>query len=380
MTPRFIIIDPSLIDYGGHFYSLDMSMALAARAAGLEPVVFAHATLASGLDRRGITITPWFNRPMWEFVAETPSDPGSFSAMIQTALSSIGITSPEHVLVPTAGGRDLEDVLHAMQRMDARRQPTWHILLHYSPGDGPMNLARQAPLAQVMEQMSATGRVRFYGIVPAIAEMYRPVTAAPVQPAHLPVGLVNVPAPYEGSTPRPLHVVMLGSARPAKGYSAIPDLVTRVYPEVLSGRFRFTIHAVRRRSDPVAALDALHTYADPNVRLIRDILSSPAYFALLASADIVLVPYQAHYTIAGSGVLPEALIAGKPIILPAAMPQGHDIGPDQKYCLSDAGELPDALRRVADDFPRYAAAARAAAPFWRERHSPERLLRAMLAP
>ena len=74
-----------------------------------------------------------------------------------------------------------------------RRQPTWHILLHYSPGDGPMNLARQAPLAQVMEELSATGRVRFYGMVPAIAEMYRPVTTAPVQPAHLPVGLVDVP-------------------------------------------------------------------------------------------------------------------------------------------------------------------------------------------
>ena len=65
--------------------------------------------------------------------------------------------------------------------------------------------------------------------------------------------------------------------------------MTQVYPEVLSGRFRFTIHAVRRRSDPVAALEDLHAYADPNVRLIRDILPSPAYFALLASADIVLM-------------------------------------------------------------------------------------------
>ena len=114
------------------------------------------------------------------------------------------------------------------------------------------------------------------------------------------------------------------------------------------------------------------------MRLIRDILPAPAYFALLASADIVLMPYQSHYTVAGSGVLPEALIAGKPVILPAALPQAQDVAPEQKYCISNPGELPDALRGVADEFTRYADAAMAGAPHWRERHSPARLLGTML--
>ena len=83
-----------------------------------------------------------------------------------------------------------EDLLAAMQGMAASDAPAWHIMLHYSPGDGPMNLAREAPLAQVMEAMSATGRVRFYSTVPAIAEDVTVRSPSHPYPAHLPVGLV----------------------------------------------------------------------------------------------------------------------------------------------------------------------------------------------
>ena len=230
MTSRFIVLDPSLIDYGGHFYSLDLSMVLAARSAGLEPVIFAHQTMVPTLDRRGITIVPWFRRPMWEFVAEAQAAPESFRSLTMEALASIRATSADHAFVPTAGGRDLEDLLAAMQGMAASHSPEWQIMLHYSPGDGPMNLAREAPLAQVMEAMSATGRVRFYSTV-------RRLPGCTVRsPSHLCIrhtcrwASSIPPAPRASVTPRPLHVVMLGSARPTKGYAAISDLGARSIP------------------------------------------------------------------------------------------------------------------------------------------------------
>ena len=54
------------------------------------------------------------------------------------------------------------------------------------------------------------------------------------------------------------------------------------------------------------------------------------------------------------------------------------MSPSSRVLHLELGELPDALRGVADEFTRYADAAMAGAPHWRERHSPARLLGTML--
>jgi glycosyltransferase involved in cell wall biosynthesis len=172
---------------------------------------------------------------------------------------------------------------------------------------------------------------------------------------------------------------MLGSARPVKGYAIAPDLVAQLYdPHVLDGRLRFTFQAVRRRSDPIESLQALEIYPRHHVRLIRDSLTSREYFELLASADVVLLPYAGFYRTSASSVLTEALVAGKPVIVSKDMLQADAIDARQGCLISDPCEVPNALLYMAAHYPRYRDAARAAAALWRRRHSSAALLKVML--
>ena len=380
---KFIILDQSLSDYGGHYYNLDIAVALGAASMGLEPLVFAYRELLATLDTRGVPIIPWFPRPFWEFAREDPADDASFSSLIQKAVTTAGASPADHVFFPTVGGKDLEDILHAMRRLPAGAQPAWHIMLHYEPCAQPMRAILERDLAGVMEEIAATGTrsagASFYAITPEIARLYRDVTRVRVEPTHLPADLVPAPTAEDGPTPTPLHVVMLGSARPIKGYAIVPDLVAQLYdPHVRDGRLRFTIHAVRRRSDPIESLQALEIYPRHHVRLIRDILTSREYLALLASADVVLLPYTESYRNIASGVLTEALVAGKPVIVSKDMLQADAIDVRQGCFISDPREAPNALLHMAAHYPRYRDAARAAAALWRRRHSSTALLKVML--
>src|ERR1700733_4436794 len=135
VTARFIILDPSLLDYGGHYYNIDVGSAIAARRLGLTPVVFAHRDLPQTIETYGLDIVRWFHRPFWEFASEAAADPTSFSALTHGALISSGTSRADHVFVPTVGGKDLEDILFAMRRLASDHQPAWHIMLHYAPDD-----------------------------------------------------------------------------------------------------------------------------------------------------------------------------------------------------------------------------------------------------
>jgi glycosyltransferase involved in cell wall biosynthesis len=380
---KFIILDQSLSDYGGHYYNLDIAVALGAASMGLEPLVFAHRELLATLDTRGVPVIPWFLRPFWQFAREDPADDASFSSLIHRAVASAGATRADHVFFPTVGGKDMEDILNAMRRLPAGAQPAWHIMLHFGPDAQPMRTLLQRDLSGVMEEIAATGAgssgATFYATTPGIARLYRDVTRVPVEPACMPVDLVPAPTAEDGPTPTPLHVVMLGSARPVKGYAIAPDLVAQLYdPHVRDGRLRFTFHAVRRRSDPIESLQALEIYPRHHVRLIRDILTSREYFELLASADVVLLPYTEFYRTSASSVLTEALVAGKPVIVSKDMLQADAIDARQGCLISDPREAPNALLHMAAHYPRYRDAARAAAALWRRRHSSAALLQVML--
>jgi glycosyltransferase involved in cell wall biosynthesis len=113
--------------------------------------------------------------------------------------------------------------------------------------------------------------------------------------------------------------------------------------------------------------------------LLEHGLDPAAYQALLADADLLLLPYDAAaYGPRSSGILAEARALGVPAVVPAGCWMEAAAGPGPEVVFHGPADFAAAVERALASLPGLTAALRAAAPEWRRRHSPEALLEALL--
>ena len=197
----------------------------------------------------------------------------------------------------------------------------------------------------------------------------------PVAVAPLPV----VAPPVRASAPaEPPHLVFVGGARAEKGYALLPGLVRS-----LAGAARFTVHsgAIGPADDPMVqrAHLALHAMVGPGLMLLERPLSAEEYGALLADADLILLPYDAPtYGPRSSGILAEARAIGVPAVVPADCWMADEVGPDQALVFRGAAQFEAKVRGALTRLPSLLARYAEAAPAWRAAHSPAALLAATL--
>ena len=105
------------------------------------------------------------------------------------------------------------------------------------------------------------------------------------------------------------------------------------------------------------------------------------YYAELAAADLVVLPYDAEvYRDRSSGILAEALAAGKPVVVPAHTWMADQIDDRRGRVFHGADELPAAAGEILQRYPAFARAAADYVSRWREQHSPLRLLEVLEQP
>jgi glycosyltransferase involved in cell wall biosynthesis len=115
-----------------------------------------------------------------------------------------------------------------------------------------------------------------------------------------------------------VHFVFAGHATKSKGYELLPDAVKAVL--TTDPDAKFTIHGVKERSgnrglEPIFA--SLSSLGD-RVNVISHDLQSDQYYALVRSADVIVLPYRMpEYENRGSGIFSEAQSFGIPVIAPS---------------------------------------------------------------
>jgi len=120
-----------------------------------------------------------------------------------------------------------------------------------------------------------------------------------------------------------LRIVYLGDARHEKGYQHLARVVYDLWPEYVNkGRMKFTFQSnfATLKGDASAHVARAQLQALPSdkVELLLSPLSSAEYAKLVLRADVILVPYDRdNYYARSSGIFAEALVAGKPIVVPA---------------------------------------------------------------
>ncbi len=293
-----------------------------------------------------------------------------FGTELASALAEEGATAEDAVLLHSVSAANLAG-------LTAPLASRLLVVLRRSPAEMDADDAAPEPVFALLRRLSATPglRISLFADTEALAVIFAQGTGLAVRPVPLPVVTTERRSPPQGGLP---HVVFAGGARLEKGYTALPTAIA-----ASRGRARFTVQSgpLGPISDPLVqqAHRHLRGLQDPSLTLVETALGQQAYAALIASADLLLLPYDgASYGARSSGILAEALALGIPAVVPSNCWMADAAGPERAVTIGPGQAITAALAEALDRLPSLSAAAVAGCADWRRQHNPQSLLRALL--
>jgi glycosyltransferase involved in cell wall biosynthesis len=403
--PRLIIADPGLRDALGHHLNYSLAVAEAAQTRGIASLVLVHREFAGALPR-GVPFQPSFTaayhsggggaarRALFGAAARLPtalaaqvtpplrqlrrmlrrSAPDGFGAELAAALTASGDTSRDLLLLHSVSAANLAGLAAALP---AARLGAIAIVLRRTPEEMDRDDSAPLPMAAILGGLAAhfDARLRLLTDTEPLTRLWSATLHRPFATAPLPV----VAPPARDSPPgQPPHLLFIGGARVEKGYGMLPNLV-----RLLAGEVRFTIHSgpVGSADDPLVqqAHRRLRALAGPHLTLLERPLPPEEYQGLIGTGDLLLLPYDARaYGPRSSGILAEARAVGLPAIVPAGCWMADHVGPDPALTFRDPAGFVAAVRGALARLPALQQSFAAAAPAWRQAHSPPALLARLL--
>lgn len=187
-----------------------------------------------------------------------------------------------------------------------------------------------------------------------------------------------------------LSLSFLGGARLNKGFHWLPKLIEELRTVPGLSPYRFNIQVNYRNVVDSAELKRLQEAGEmletTDAALFKEELSTQAYQQLLADSDIILLPYPQnarplhHYQVGTSGILSEAIAAGKVTVVPAGTWMAEMV---EKYgsgtIFADETDFVEAVARAIRQYPELKAAAEQARDQWRRSNCPANALHIILS-
>ena len=305
------------------------------------------------------------------------------------------------VFLPTANHREVLAIHRLIAKIGERRVPRFHLEFRHEIAERG-NLAnetrpairRETRFARLFfdayKEYPATDRLRFWADTEELADDYRHLSGFPFGVLPIPFNHGLIEDQTQPGRP-PLKCLYLGDVREEKGFHLLPDLIRDLSRTDCHSVLRFVIQATKPHpaaltpaiSSAQRKLEGLESIDPDLVELVgRDVnfLPREQYFHMLGRSDIVLCLYDAKvYRARSSGIMAEALAAGKPVVVPAGTWMDHQLPTGCGEGFSDMPSLVDALRKIAVDYPRYRAQVQKQRAAWLARHSPRALLDCLTA-
>jgi glycosyltransferase involved in cell wall biosynthesis len=297
----------------------------------------------------------------------------------------------DHVFFPTAHGREAYAIRRLIEEIGEDRSPVFHLEFRHpiatldeldtgvqEPWMLRYTLIHQA-FFDACRAYPATTRMRYYTDTDELAADYGQLAGADFDVLPIPFRTELIPkSSTQEDIQVPLKLLFLGDVREEKGFELLPGLARALFKNYLKpGKIQFVIQASIHQDEPSRAVrDALKELEQYDRKYV-DIISKKAfvspeeYYGLLASSHLVLLPYRArNYRARSSGVLAEAIAAGKPTIVTAGtwLSGQQPLGSGETF--TDEASFAEAVRSVCDRYPEYKARALLARELWQRRHSP----------
>ncbi|SFK19707.1 glycosyltransferase [Falsiroseomonas stagni] len=407
-APRFIIADPGLTGPLGHHLSYSRSVAEAAARAGTPAVILAargfsgtipdiecHPVLGTAYQSAGGGGA--LRRALFGGLSHLPAPiaaaaadlmraarrrlsaraPDGLAAELHAALGTLAAGPGDWLLLHSVSGANLASLaagpdLHGV---------TLLVVLRRMPAEMEADDAAPEPLPALLARLAARfgARLRLFADTDLLAADFRRLSGLPVRTVPLPIVVPDLAPRAPGALP---HIVFAGGARLEKGYDHLPEAIAP-----LAGRARFTIQSgpVGAGADPLVqrAHRALQARQGRDLILVEQALDALGYAALLAGADLLLLPYDGPtYGARSSGILAEALALGLPAVIPAGGWMEAVAGDGRAVTIVQGGgvrAVAAALSRAIDHLPEMTAKSRTMARKWRDEHNPDALFRSFVA-
>jgi glycosyltransferase involved in cell wall biosynthesis len=386
MTRKFVLIDHSMRDLGGHYYTYASCVLPAAERAGFQPVLAMHREFRDlpalppswqphpifrnkSYSQRYIetgsangTFGGWWSRTRNKWRArERQRLAESFAEDCATLLNKIPLAEGDHVFFASASEIDLEGLAMFLQGAPAAyRRIHWHLQFHLGIFEGrDPDYADQRPRREFMREMFLHALTRvpehhihLYCTTRELTAQYEYLGVAPFHTLPYPVHpLFLLPTAPKTSSDQ-VRIACLGHSRREKGYRELPIVVRKLWTDYLSkGRAQLVMQT--RRRDLIRALDSTvsdlgpHS-ATPPVVYAPFPLDLERYAELVRSSDIGLLLYDStRYYTRCSGVLLEMLSAGVPVIVPGGCWLSEQIHDENQRHLRDIAARATPMKQIS---------------------------------
>lgn len=398
MARRVLIVASGLKGVVGHNFTYTRAVESALRHAGFEVAVWGHKHMPPALARE-LGYDPVFSHGSYDFA---PGN-GPWADLLYLYAQSLIYA---HELRSRAGGRSWDLVFcHTVGDMElvgwnrfvagARFDGRLAIVQRTTPGFSTQSRLklRFHPYWRIRPRYLVALRRRLAERFTLLTDSeplsidYSSVYRHPV--ASLPIPLDETLLEAAAATPPrpggPPRVGYLGDSRDGKGFELLPALIqTRLAG---AGSEVFVVQCAcndfaTSASPALAAMEDLAARVPSRVRLVSGVLSTEEYLSLLASLDLVLLPYTHPFFREGtSNVFAESMAFAKPVLVPAGTWMAAELarsGAGLSYEPGDPGALADRLGQLLAERATHVERATAFAPEWRRQHNAAALVTRLL--
>lgn len=277
---------------------------------------------------------------LFEHLARRPSSASEFARDTADLFRRIGFQKDDIVFIPTLSDHDLNSLRNFLASEPASHQASWHLLFRRdllttddrkAGATLPANPSAVRTFRRFHQAANGTD-VRFYTDTDRLTHEYNALGISRFRTLPIPINPRLTEQLNRNGAARPLRIVYCGDARQEKGYHLLPDLVRDLHRNGHADDVVFRIQSNFAHARPQdgtiehLARTELQLYPARRVEVILTPLNVEQYHELVASADILLVLYDAdNYYARSSGVLVEALAAGIPVLTPAASWMGQQL-------------------------------------------------------
>ncbi|MEB3229300.1 MAG: glycosyltransferase, partial [Synechocystis sp.] len=313
----------------------------------------------------------------------------SFIETVAHIITDLGLTNSDQVLIHTIGIAQVAALSDYLTQLGDRPCPTFHLLMRRDTEDPLVNPDHDLQLKDCLKIIYQRGlwpnKIRFYTDTPTLVKKHNSLSSIQFKQVPIPFRQEKLTLAPLPKTDGVLNLVYLGDARTEKGYQHLPDVVEALWPDYLAtGKVRFFIqsnYTVNGLEGPVlAAKLKLSQYPKKRVKLIDQAMTPEDYYQLLMSADLVILPYDPQSYQRTSGVLTEALAAGKPVVVPANSWLAEQVDASRAGIYQDPQDLPQTVIETLKNLDQLAIAAQEFAPQWKTQQSPDRFIDALTKP
>ena len=400
---RFLYLDAGLVNELGHHANFCRAITHELSALGIPTLVFAHQELTQKVQHE-LRARAHFRIYTYGHYDQDPIIPWlrSFEIASRVTLEDLqrihGLEPDDFVYMNWAWPAQLSAFLQWAGRFPPGRMPFMVAEVGADPGLEPQGLDARLKHASLRDprvdprailyryaaqQMppGAAHRLRLAAFDRVTAGAFKGLLDVPVATLPMPYAAQTIPRNRSGK--RPITVSVLGHQRPEKGFDLMPEIAA----ELLRDRPDIRILVHNARPDQMSATqDELRRLAAGDGRLmLEEAVAGPALWAsLLERSDLILCPYDPNlYAFSHSSVACESLANAIPLVVPAHTALAAQLegfaGPGANFESFNAQSIVSAIKRVVDDFDRYAGLAYAAAAQWAKTMGPGSAVESLLA-